>query len=326
MTGWLLIISLLILGGLLSTLGDLLGSRIGKARLSLFKLRPRRTAVFITVITGSLISAISLSLMLLVSRELRVGLFELKDLQSKLQNNREDLLALQNERQTLEDRIVNGEKVLKQVENNFIALRRGDVVISSGQSLASSVISIKDTDQIQKKIENLLQIANYYSYLKIKPGEKPDKRILLIRKDHIKKLEQIIRKRGSWLVHIRSADNVLKGEDYIYAFPEVIQNSKIVLKDEIIASINLDLKEINTEDDFTSNLKILLSSTLAEVKRRGSLSSEIKINPTQINKISKSILLREKVKLKLNAVSVNNSFTADPISIKLMVNDKLNEN
>ena len=40
MTGWLLILAVLLLGGVLATIGDRLGSRIGKARLSLFRLRP----------------------------------------------------------------------------------------------------------------------------------------------------------------------------------------------------------------------------------------------------------------------------------------------
>ncbi|MEA5474566.1 DUF3084 domain-containing protein, partial [Synechococcus sp. CCY9201] len=91
MTGWLLILVLLVLGGVLSTLGDRLGSRVGKARLSLFNLRPRRTAVLITVLTGSLISAMSLGLMLLVSQRLRVGLFELDQLEQRLQQSRDDL-------------------------------------------------------------------------------------------------------------------------------------------------------------------------------------------------------------------------------------------
>lgn len=91
MTGWLLLLSLLVLGGVLSTLGDRLGSRVGKARLSLFGLRPRQTAVVITVLTGSLISVLSLGLMLLVSRQLRVGLFELNDLQARLRSSRADL-------------------------------------------------------------------------------------------------------------------------------------------------------------------------------------------------------------------------------------------
>ncbi|MCT0200197.1 DUF3084 domain-containing protein [Synechococcus sp. CS-1325] len=88
MSGWLLILALLVLGGVLATLGDRLGSRIGKARLSLFNLRPRNTAVLITVLTGSLISAISLGLMLAVSERLRVGLFELDALQLKLREGR----------------------------------------------------------------------------------------------------------------------------------------------------------------------------------------------------------------------------------------------
>ena len=54
-------------------------------------MRPRRTAVVITVLTGSLISALSLGLMLLVSRQLRVGLFELDALQQKLNESRQQL-------------------------------------------------------------------------------------------------------------------------------------------------------------------------------------------------------------------------------------------
>ncbi|MDP4808850.1 MAG: DUF3084 domain-containing protein, partial [Cyanobium sp. MAG_160] len=88
MTGWLLILALLALGGVLSTLGDRLGSLVGKARLSLLGMRPRRTAVLITVLTGSLISAISLGLMLLVSERLRTGLFELDRLEQRLQTSR----------------------------------------------------------------------------------------------------------------------------------------------------------------------------------------------------------------------------------------------
>ena len=91
MTGWLLILAVLLLGGVLATIGDRLGSRIGKARLSLFQLRPRSTAVLITVFTGSLISALTLGLMLAVSEQLRVGLFQLDQLETKLNNSRRNL-------------------------------------------------------------------------------------------------------------------------------------------------------------------------------------------------------------------------------------------
>ena len=99
MSGWALILVLLVLGGW-STLGDRLGSRVGKARLSLFKMRPRRTAVLITVLTGSLISALSLGLSL-VSRQLRVGLFELDALQ-RAAGRRRQLDAAERERNETE--------------------------------------------------------------------------------------------------------------------------------------------------------------------------------------------------------------------------------
>jgi len=90
-SGWLLILAVLVLGGVLSTLGDRLGSRIGKARLSLFQMRPRRTAVVITVLTGSLISALTLGLMVAVSERLRVGLFQLDELETRLRSSRKSL-------------------------------------------------------------------------------------------------------------------------------------------------------------------------------------------------------------------------------------------
>lgn len=93
MTGWLLILAVLVLGGVLSTLGDRLGSRIGKARLTLFGLRPRRTAVLITVLTGSLISALTLGLMVSVSERLRTGLFQLDQLEGRLRSSRQALQA-----------------------------------------------------------------------------------------------------------------------------------------------------------------------------------------------------------------------------------------
>ena len=116
MTAWLKILLVLILGGILSTLGDRLGTRVGKARLSIFKLRPKSTAVLITVFTGSIISAISFATMVVFDRDLRVGLFQLEDIREK---------------------IIDSEKELKKIKKNLYAFRSGNVVISSGQTLVT---------------------------------------------------------------------------------------------------------------------------------------------------------------------------------------------
>ena len=295
MTGWLLILSLLLLGGILSTLGDRLGTRVGKARLSIFKLRPKSTAVLITVFTGSIISAISFAIMVAFNSQLRVGLFELEDIQAK---------------------ITEREKELKKLEKNLFALRSGDVVISSGQSLLTKTIKIDKKDDVKKEIEILVQQANLYAFNLTQTNKSKYRRILFIKKDHIQDLEKIIADSRSWVVSIKSAGNILRGENYVYAFPEARLNKNITKKGEIIATENISLGSSDSES-IREKIKFLLSSTLAEVKRRGSLSSELKVNPTQINNLGKSLVSRKKGDIQIIAKAIANSQSADKVQISL---------
>ncbi len=332
MTGWLLIFTLLILGGVLSTLGDRLGSRLGKARLTIFNLRPRRTAIFITVITGSLISALSLGLMLLVSRQLRVGLFELNDLQAKLSTSRSSLVLsrqaqinaekalvpLQLQRTKLLRRIKDGEKELKQLESNLIAFRRGEVVLSSGQPLASATIKLDSPDQAKERIDRLLQEANLDAFLRVHPGKKPNRQILLVPRNDIRLLEEMIKKEGVWVVNFRSAANVLRGEKLVYAFPEVRKNISIATKGEVLAKTSIETNERSSEA-IRNRLKLLLASTFAEVKRRGSMTTGLQFDPNIINALGNAMLQRSIGRVPLEAVSLLDSDTADPVAVLIKV-------
>jgi len=382
--GWLLILALLVLGGVLSTLGDRLGSRVGKARLSLFNLRPRQTAVVITVLTGSLISALSLGLMLLVSRQLRIGLFELDEVLAKLQSSRDslkisrlaqsnaerdlqqaksdsthvqielkevqkratelrnELAPLQKQRQRLEaertrlsrdisqkdadiqrteielanvrSTINAAEKELKQLESNLIALRRGAVVLSSGQQLAAATLRLEDPSQARDVINRLLQEANQEAFRRVRPGEEANRQILLVPRSDIKRIEQIIRKPGTWVVNVRSAANVLRGENIVYAFPDVRPNITVVRQAEVLARTTLDQNEQSAET-VRNRLNLLLASTLAEVKRRGSLSTGLQFDGSKMNQLAKSLLNRPKGQVELEAIALRNSDTADPVAV-----------
>ena len=386
MTGWLLLLSLLILGGVLSTLGDRLGSRVGKARLSLFGLRPRQTAVVITVLTGSLISALSLGLMLLVSRQLRVGLFELNDLEARLRSSRSDLKGsrkaqrkarqqlaeartdeikarkiladaqararelrstlqplqeqtrrLEAERQRLSQdvrnrdaeiqrtddelravrqRISSGEAELQQLEKNLIALRRGDVAISSGQPLATVTLKLDRPDQARQVIDQVLREANLQAFQKVLPGQVPDRQIILVPRQDIERLEQAIRKPGTWVVLLRSAANVLRGESVVYAFPDVRPNVAITMEGEVLARTTVAGQDTNPEA-VQNRINLLLASTLAEVRRRGSLSQGLQFNANAVNRLARELTERSGGRVELQAVAMRRSETADPIAIEL---------
>jgi uncharacterized protein (DUF3084 family) len=69
MDGVLLILAIIFLGGAIATVGDRIGTRVGKARLSLFNLRPRTTAILVTILTGSIISASTLGIIFATNKE-----------------------------------------------------------------------------------------------------------------------------------------------------------------------------------------------------------------------------------------------------------------
>ena len=291
MTAWLKILLVLILGGILSTLGDRLGTRVGKARLSIFKLRPKSTAVLITVFTGSIISAISFATMVVFDRDLRVGLFQLEDIREK---------------------IIESEKELKKLEKNLYAFRSGNVVISSGQTLVTKTIKLNKTNDIKKIIESILQQANFYAFNLVKTNQSEYRRILLVRKDDIEKLENKIADNRSWVVRIKSAGNILRGENYVYAFPEVTLNKMITKKGEVIAIENVSLSRSDSES-ISKKINLLMASTLAEVRQRGSLSSELKINANQINNLGKYLVSKQKGDFQIIARSLDDSQSAEKV-------------
>ena len=387
MTGWLLILALLALGGVLSTLGDRLGSLVGKARLSLLGMRPRRTAVLITVLTGSLISAISLGLMLLVSERLRTGLFELDRLEQRLQTSRSQLsrsnsqlassrlevaraeqgkreaqtrfeqaqarasklrqelapLLAQRNRLELERsrlsqevkgrdaeirrteaelaqvrrRISAGAQELKDLESNLIALRRGDVVLSSGQTLASAKVTLERPEQAKEVITALLQQANLNAFRRVLPGQPPDRQILLVPKNDISKLEGLLAKPGSWVVSILSAANVLRGERQVLAFPDLRPNRPVVKAGEVLASTTIE-GDLTALEPVSRRLNLLLAAAYARAQRQGTLVEGLQFDAASFKQLARELSERQPGQVaQLEALAINSASTADPIAVEL---------
>lgn len=84
MFGLILILLLVIMGGAIAYIGDRIGMKIGKKRLTLFGLRPKHTSIIITIFTGILIAAFTLALLTAVSQDVRTALFGMKALKKEL--------------------------------------------------------------------------------------------------------------------------------------------------------------------------------------------------------------------------------------------------
>ncbi|AFZ26593.1 hypothetical protein Cylst_4515 [Cylindrospermum stagnale PCC 7417] len=118
-TGYILIAAILILGGVIATVGDRIGTRVGKARLSLFKLRPKNTAVLITIFTGGLISASTLAILFTADEGLRKGVFELEDIQKDLRQKRELLKTAETQKSQVESQLNQARKEQAQAQQDL---------------------------------------------------------------------------------------------------------------------------------------------------------------------------------------------------------------
>src|SRR5437773_7623807 len=117
--GVLLIPLLILLSGAIALVGNAVGRNIGRRRLSLVGLRPRYTAQIVTVVTGMLITIVTLIVVLLISSEARVALFRLN--------------AVLRQTRQLEEEIHRKEDRLKQ-------LGLGDIAYLSNQEVLRVVI------------------------------------------------------------------------------------------------------------------------------------------------------------------------------------------
>lgn len=128
-SAYVLILAILVLGGLLATMGDRLGTKVGKARLSLFGLRPKQTATVVTIITGFTIAASTLGILFATSKSLRIGIFRLDDKLKQLREARKELTQV-----TIEKNKVEAE-LAKAREQQIIAQQQLDAIDESLQSV-----------------------------------------------------------------------------------------------------------------------------------------------------------------------------------------------
>ena len=121
MTGVMMILVLALMGGLIAYLGDKLGSKIGKKRLRLFGLRPHDTSVLMTITSGILVAALTMTVLSIASKEVRTALFgmkrmrqEMADLTRSREEANKELSAQSAKIQELDKRIQESTDALKE--------------------------------------------------------------------------------------------------------------------------------------------------------------------------------------------------------------------
>lgn len=185
MNGIVIISLLVVLSGLISYLGDQIGMKVGKKRISLFGLRPRHSSIIITIITGILIAVLSLAILLGTYTSLRQALLninevldrletlnvtleekdreltekdrELNDMKQEIDDKSEELVRLQNQRNNLEQELQSTRSEYMEAARNLQEARAE--LESTKSELQQTRGELKQTEanlsQARKDIEEL---------------------------------------------------------------------------------------------------------------------------------------------------------------------------
>ncbi len=139
MYGITLILVLAVVGGVIAFIGDRLGTRIGKRKLSIFGLRPRHTAVVVTIFTGVCITTVTFGIMAAVSENVRTALFGMDRLNAMIADTRAaldftsgELERAQNAQEKASSELAKSEEEIARLEGEQSSLRAESDRLSAG--------------------------------------------------------------------------------------------------------------------------------------------------------------------------------------------------
>ena len=139
MYGITLILVLAVVGGVIAFIGDRLGTRIGKRKLSIFGLRPRHTAVVVTIFTGICITTVTFAIMAAASENVRTALFGMDRLNAMIADTRaalartaEELTQAQNAQEKASGELAKSEAEIARMEGEQTDLRAESDRLSAG--------------------------------------------------------------------------------------------------------------------------------------------------------------------------------------------------
>ena len=153
----ILIFTVIIISGLIAFVGDWVGFKIGKKRVTVFGLRPHFTAIFITIISGILIAIITVTILAISSNDVRTALFGMEELKEKLSYLSREVelrnMQLSSTKEDLKEKTTQ----LQEMEEKYQKLSE-DIKNKTGQLEELLIIReglIEEKDKLTEEVEEL---------------------------------------------------------------------------------------------------------------------------------------------------------------------------
>ena len=302
-SAYILIAAMLVLGGIIAALGDRLGTKVGKARLRLFNLRPRQTAIVVTVATGTIIAASTLGILLALSGSLRQGIFELDQIQKRRRQAEGELDKVRAEKQQIEEKLSESkteqgevQKRLQKTNLNFQKTQKQLKAISNqAKNLGSEIkILLRERQQLSQQREQLKsqisQVQKELTEREQKIAEQDqilqEKDTILQEKDQVlqekeNRLQQLERQQSTLQLEISQRDEVIGELDQAIA----TKDQDLKARENQLKSLESQLKFLNQEvatlEQYYQNYQELREKSIALVRGQLLTFGTVRITDSQ---------------------------------------------
>ncbi|MBI3893033.1 MAG: DUF3084 domain-containing protein [Candidatus Wallbacteria bacterium] len=260
------LIFLILMGGAIAYLGDELGTRFGKKRYSLFGIRPKYTAQVINIVTGLAITLLTLLGMAIISRDFRIALFQVDELQASVEQRRQEVdrlshqaseltskvADLDRERQKLSDKNEELNKAIARKSETFIVFPIGKPLLPQPFLFPIDISQEQFTQVMLRMVDEIRRLAKLRQVTlgseekqlahlhEVIPDIYRDIQTLRERFQKRKEAKQIDVMPAEFFVEATSDRNVNIGEELHNINFSIGANVRIFLEGERIASFTVD--------------------------------------------------------------------------------------
>ncbi len=277
LSGLAIVFLLIVISGLIAYIGDYVGRKVGKRRVSIFKLRPKYTSIIITIITGILIVSVTLAILFSFSEYARTSFFGLQKIRRDLKEKRHELSEVRG----LET------KLRKAYKKSVGELRRKqDELDGILGEINQKSLELSELKESQDKLnEELKRINNETKKLK----------------ERKTKLEEEIRERAGRLSEVSV---------------ETLYGDILYKKDQTLARVTV-AKDISESDLRTRLILMINTILAEAVKKGALVDEDTSIIFNEQFKSLKPLLGKTENDLIIEALAANNVFKGQQMYIKL---------
>ena len=252
------------------------------------------------------------------TRELQQNITLLDGQRQQLLNEQELLTEAvrrqDQELDALQEQINSQVNVLSDLRRSLTALRRGDVAIASNEPITMAKVELPHPGEAQVAIDSLLTRANQAAYERLLPGQRPAQQIIRIPTSEVEKIARDLRNGDAWIITIRSANNVLLGENSLLVFADVRPNRQIQEAGQILASTVVEDDERSLEA-VNQRLSLLLATARNQANQLGSLNTQTTVDNEALTTLVQGLVSRTDPQATLEAFSMQDSETGDPLRL-----------